>query len=116
LAIEISLNARPTQNSLSVAASNATLEADLFHGFAVRLPGKVSRTHKIVQPFEVSLRQFSAAMGNLVVRLLNNESAYPGLCRLVYLFYESLRTGGIPPIPVQDTIAVARARQVILSN
>jgi predicted dehydrogenase len=116
LAIEISLNARPTQNSVSVAAKNATLNADLFHGFAVRLPGTISRTHKIIQPFENSLRQFSAAAGNLVVRLLNNESAYPGLRRLVCLFYEALRIGGIPPIPVHDTIAVARARQIILAN
>jgi predicted dehydrogenase len=116
LSIEISMNARPTQNSLSVAAKNATLNADLFHGFAVRLPGKVSRTHKIVQPFEISLRQFSAAAGNLVVRLLNNESAYPGLRRLVSLFYQALSTGGTSPIPVQDSLAVARARQIILTS
>jgi predicted dehydrogenase len=116
LAIEISLNARPTRNSLSVAAKNATLNADLFHGFAFRLPGNVSRTQKIIQPFEISLRQFGAAAGNLILRLLNAEGAYPGLRRLVYLFYEALRSGGIPPIPVHDTIAVAHARQVILAN
>jgi hypothetical protein len=99
-----------------VAAKNATLNADLFHGFAFRLPGNVSRTQKIIQPFEISLRQFRAAAGNLILRLLNAESAYPGLRRLVFLFYEALRGGGIPPIPVHDTIAVAHARQVILAN
>jgi len=116
LAIEISLNARPTQNSLSVAAKYATLNADLFHGFAFRLPGNVSRTQKIIQPFEISLRQFRAAAGNLIVRLLNRESAYPGLRRLVSLFYESLTTGGTLPISIQDTLAVARARQIILAS
>lgn len=116
LAIEISLNARPTQNSLVVSAQKATFIADLFHGFAIRLPGTVSRTQKIIQPFEASLLQFRAAAGNLVVRLMNNESAYPGLRRLVSLFYRSLNTGGTPPIPIQDTLAVARARQVILAS
>lgn len=116
LAIEVSLNARPTQNTLVVAAENATLVADLFHGFAFRLPGTVSRTQKIIQPFELSLLQFSATAKNLVLRALTNESAYPGLRRLVSLFYRSVRLGGNPPIPVQDSLAVARARQVILSN
>jgi predicted dehydrogenase len=116
LAIEISLNARPTQNSISIAAQGATLTADLFHGFAFRLPGSVSRTHKIVHPFETSLRQIFAAAGNLSVRLLNGESAYPGLRRLVALFYQSLRKGGNFPIPAEDTLAVARARQIILAS
>ncbi len=115
LSIEISLNARPTQNVLSVATQKATFTADLFHGFAIRLPGIVSRSHKVTQPFEISLRHFSATAGNLVVRLLNNESAYPGLRRLVSLFYQSLSTGGPLPIPIQDTLAVARARQIILA-
>jgi predicted dehydrogenase len=116
LSIEISLNARPTQNSLSVATQKATFTADLFHGFAIRLPGTVSRSHKVTQPFEISLRHFSAAAGNLIVRFLNNESAYPGLRRLVSLFYQSLSAGGTPPIPIQDTLAVARARQAILAG
>ena len=116
LSIEISLNARPTQNSLSIAARNSTFNADLFHGFAVRLPGTVSRTHKIIQPFEVSVRQFNVAARNLAVRLLNSEGAYPGLRRLVALFYQALRTGGNFPIPAQDTLAVARARQAILAS
>lgn len=116
LSIEISMNARPTKNQLSVAAKNATLLADLFHGFAYRLPGKVSRSQKIIQPFETSLRQFNAATRNLIVRVLNNDSAYPGLRRLVSLFYQSLITGGTSPIPVQDSLAVARARQVILAS
>lgn len=116
LAIEISLHARPTQNGLFIAAQKATLIADLFHGFAFRQPGTVSHTQKIIQPFEASLLQFKVAASNLVVRLLNNESAYPGLRRLVSLFYHSLSTGGIPPIPVQDSLAVARARQVILAS
>jgi len=116
LSIEISLNARPTQNSLSVTTRTATFNADLFHGFAYRLSGKVSRTHKIIQPFEISLRQFNTAAGNLIVRLLNKESAYPGLQRLVSLFYQSLSTGGDSPIPIDDTLAVARARQAIMTN
>lgn len=115
LAIEISLNARPTQNTLSIATRKASFNADLFHGFAVRFPGTVSRTQKIVQPFETSLRQFGAATSNLVVRLLNNESAYPGLRRLVSLFYQALATGAISPIPSHDILAVARARQAILA-
>jgi predicted dehydrogenase len=116
LAIEISLNARPTQNSLTISTKKETIIADLFHGFSFRQPGSVSRTHKITQPFEASLLQFGVAAGNLIVRFLNNESAYPGLRRLVSLFYQSLSTGGAPPIPIQDTLAVARARQAILAG
>lgn len=116
LSIEVSLNARPTQNSLSIAARKATLTADLFHGFAFRLPGTVSRTHKIFQPFETSLRHLGAAASNLTLRLLSGEKAYPGLSRLVALFYEALRKGANFPIPVNDTLAVARARQVILAS
>jgi predicted dehydrogenase len=116
LSIEISMNARPTKNILSVAAKNSTLIADLFHGFAYRLPGNVSRTQKIVQPFETSLRQFNAATGNLILRFFNNERAYPGLRRLVSLFYQSLISGGTSPIPVQDSLAVARAGQAILAG
>lgn len=116
LVIEISLNARPTQNRLSVATRQASFHADLFHGFAVRFPGTVSRARKIIQPFEFSLRQFIAATGNLATRILNNESAYPGLRRLVSLFYQAVRAEEASPISVQDTLAVARARQLILSN
>jgi predicted dehydrogenase len=116
LAIEISSNARPTQNTLSIASRRATLTADLFHGFAFRLPGTVSRTHKIIQPFETAVRQFLGAAGNLSLRLLNGESAYPGLRRLVSLFYLALRSGGSFPISTEDTLAVARARQVILAS
>lgn len=115
LSIEISLNARPTQNILSVATQKATFTADLFHGFAIRLPGTVSRSHKVTQPFEISLRHFSVAAGNLIVRLWDRESAYPGLRRLVSIFYHSLSTGGTLPISAQDTLAEARARQTILA-
>lgn len=116
MAIEISLNARPPQNSMILSAQDATFALDLFHGFAVRYPGTVSRTRKVFQPFEFSIRQFGAASGNLIGRMLTNESAYPGLRRLVSLFYQAVRSGGIPPIPPQDTLAVACARQVILAR
>jgi len=115
-AIEISLRARPTLNSFSIAAERTTLIADLFHGYAFRLPGTVSRAHKIVQPFEISLRLFGAATNNLVRRSLRGEGAYPGLRNLVALFYRSLRTGNQLPIPAQDTLAVERARHAILAN
>ncbi len=116
MAIEISLNARPPQNSMMLTTQDATFGLDLFHGFAVRYPGTVSRTRKVIQPFEFSLRQFGAASGNLFRRLLTNESAYPGLRRLVSLFYQAVRSGEISPIPPHDTLAVARARQVILAS
>lgn len=116
MAIEISLNARPTQNSMILTTRNASFTLDLFHGFAVRYPGTVSRTRKIIQPFEFSIRHFSAASGNLIGRIFNNESAYPGLRRLVSLFYQAVRNGRISPISPQDTLAVARARQVILAS
>ncbi|MCC6500691.1 MAG: Gfo/Idh/MocA family oxidoreductase [Anaerolineales bacterium] len=116
LTVEISLNARPTQNSMIVAAHKATYVADLFHGFAFRLPGAVSRAHKIIQPFEASLLQFQAAASNLTKRIINNESAYPGLRRLISRFYNYLTVGGVPPITAQDSLAVERARQVIMGS
>ncbi len=116
LAIEISLNARPTQNTLSAVTQKTSFHADLFHGFAFRSPGTVSRARKIIQPFESSLRQFGAATGNLTKRGLNNESAYPGLRRLVSLFYQAQRTGDVSPISARDILSVARARQIIMTS
>ena len=79
VSITISAHSRPTENVLRVLGSTGSATADLFHGFAVRREGVVSRRTKLTQPFVVAGRTFGSASVNLARRALRRELAYPGL-------------------------------------
>lgn len=113
--IFVSMSARPTVCAMTLAGTAASIHIDMFHGFAVFEPGGVSRTRKILHPFELSLRRLAAATGNMGARVLRAEPAYPGLRALVRAFYESGGAHDGGPIPAADIIAVARARDAILA-
>ncbi|MDQ3748843.1 MAG: Gfo/Idh/MocA family oxidoreductase, partial [Acidobacteriota bacterium] len=98
LSIFVSMNARPTVNSLQIIGTNGTIHLDLFHDFAVLDKGKVSKGRKILHPFDSAVKKFSAATFNLARRTIQFESAYPGLRRLVNNFYQTIREGAEPPI------------------
>jgi hypothetical protein len=103
----ISMRARPTRNRLDLFTAAGSLLVDLFHGFSVAEGGTVSRRRKIARPFlEASSLAGSAAV-NLVRRTSRGETAYPGLRRLVRLFYESLESGRNSPIPAHEVASTA---------
>jgi len=112
----VSMHGRPTVNALRLIAERGSVHADLFHGYSVVESGTVSRTHKVAYPFLRSGSTIFSATANLALRARRREPAYPGLRELISRFYESLRTGGNPPISAAETLAVAAARDRILSE
>jgi hypothetical protein len=114
--LSISAHGRPTENVLRVVADAGSVEVNLFHGFAVRRSPTVSRSAKIAQPFRNAGLELVSASGNLVRRAIRREPAYPGLRELVRQFYASVSTGSQNPILANETIDVARARDVITAR
>ncbi len=112
----ISMNARPTTNTFRILGTKGTIHLNLFHGYSFMEPGQVSRNRKIVHPFELSLRNLSAATMNLSLRAMRRESAYPGLRRLIRLFYQAVRTNSQSPISPEDTILIAQVRDHIIQT
>ncbi len=103
----VSTGGRPTDNTLRLICEGGTIYLDLFHGFAMRTRGRVTRAYKLLHPFLVGGSILSAATGNLTRRVLDREPAYPGLRELVRRFYHAASTGGAAPISSADTLAVA---------
>jgi predicted dehydrogenase len=114
LSIAISFHARPTRFEMNVAGSRGSLYLDFFHGFYVGYNGRASRLHKAARPFTIAMKLFGSASLNLLGRGLRGETAYPGLRSLTRAFYAAARGEGPAPIPAQDIIAVAAARDAIL--
>lgn len=112
----VSMTARPTRFELVVRCERGTIQLDLFHGYAVVEAGGVSRLRKIVQPFVGSGRVFGAAALNLCRRTMRREPAYPGLRTLVARFYDSVRSGGPPPVIPADAMHVARACDTLIGR
>jgi predicted dehydrogenase len=116
LSIFISMNARPTECSFRIVGTAGTIHIDMFHGFAFMEPGNVSRVRKISHPFELAARRFSAAAINLGSRIIRREPAYPGLRKLVSLFYEAVNSKSESPLSRNDTISIARVRDRLTHN
>lgn len=116
LLIFVSMNARPTVNSLQIIGTNGTIHLDLFHDFALLDKGKVSKGRKILHPFDSAVKKFSAATFNLARRTVQFESAYPGLRRLVNNFYQTIREGTEPPISPAQAINIARIRDFLIDR
>ena len=116
VSIAISAHSRPTENVLRVLGSTGSATADLFHGFAVRREGVVSRRTKMAQPFIVAGTTFGAAAVNLARRTLRGEFAYPGLSELVRQFYSATRGERPAPFSPSSIADVACARDRILAS
>jgi len=116
LSVFISMNVRPTTCSFQIAGEDGTIHLDLFHGHSFIEPGRVSRARKIIHPFDLALRSLSAATANICRRAIRSEPAYPGLRRLVRAFYEAVRTGSESPISREDTLRVARVRDLLIHS
>jgi len=113
--ILISMNSRPTATGLRLLGTRGTVHVDLFHDFCVIESGTVSRWRKIVHPFDLATRSFLAAGGNLALRALTGEVAYPGLRSLIAHFYEAISGHSEPPIRREEAVQIAAVRDV-LSN
>jgi predicted dehydrogenase len=113
--IAVSMRARPTENSLTVRCDRGTIRANLFHGYATIERGVPSRLDKIGRPFVGSALVLGAAAGNLLARATTGEAAYPGLRELVRRFHSATTGQGAPPIAVDESIDVARTRDIIAS-
>ena len=114
--VGISAHGRPTENVLRVVSDAGSATADLFHGFAVRHDGTVSRTAKIAHPFVSSGATLVGATANLARRVMTRESAYPGLRELVRRFYAATRGECPPPIPADSVSDVALSRDQLLEK
>jgi hypothetical protein len=108
IALTVSMTGRPTVNGGMLIGTRGTFEIDLFHGYAIRHGGTVSRARKAVQPLTRSVVLGTTATLNLARRALHGQSAYPGLWELVEEFYEAVRSGGKSPISSAETLDVAR--------
>jgi predicted dehydrogenase len=109
IALTVSMTGRPTVNGAVLIGTNGTFEIDLFHGYAVRYGGGVSRARKAAQPLARSAALGATAVLNLARRALHGQPAYPGLWELVDEFYQASTTGGPSPISPADTLDVALA-------
>jgi len=105
----ISAGGRPTLNAMRLIGARGTIHVDLFHGFASIARGRTTRAGKILQPFISSGSILAAAASNLARRVVTRESAYPGLRDLVDAVYQAAVSGGAPPIPPDECLAVAMA-------
>jgi predicted dehydrogenase len=114
LSISISMSGRPTTNEIQLVGARGTTTVNLFHGFAVTAGGRVSRVRKATKPLSDAAGTAAAATGNLVKRAWAREAAYPGLRRLMDLFYAAVRGEGPCPLPAEETLAVAHAGDRIL--
>jgi predicted dehydrogenase len=114
--VAISAHGRPTENAVRVVADRGSATADLYHGFAVRHDGEVSRRRKIIHPFAASAKTLAAAAANLSGRALRAEPAYPGLRELVRLFYTAVRLRTDPPIAPDAIVDVAVGRDALLAT
>ena len=111
----VSMSARPTFAELRVLGEHSSARLDLFHGFAVFESGAVSRSAKMMRPFKVAGRSLVTASSNLARRALSGEPAYPGLKELVRRVYAAARGDGENPIPFEETLDIAVARDRLIA-
>ncbi len=111
----ISMHARPTRHDLTLLADEGSMVVDLFHGFSWQEPGaRPTRLSKITRPFTAAALGAGHAAVNLARRTIAREPAYPGLTALVAAAYRALGDPRQRPFSDAHTLAVARARDVIL--
>ena len=114
--IFISMSARPTRAGLTIHGTLGTLHCDLFHGFSYFETGRASRGSKIVRPFSTVAKTLGAATTNLTRRVILRDTAYPGLRYLIREFYAAIASGTNSPISPEEIIAVANARDRLVSE
>ena len=108
LEVSLSLRGRPIRNELTVLGTHGTAVLDLFHGYCVFEPGKVSRSAKILRPFRHGWDLIRSAGTNLIGRAVRGEPAYPGLRELIAAFYRAVRNHEPFPAGREEMVEAAR--------
>ncbi len=116
LRVELSLTARPTEASLAVRGDGGAWEADLFHGFARFRGGTATRATKTLRPLADGAGLFAMAAGNLGLRALRREPAYPGLVSLTRAFYAAAASAAPCPISAEEAVEAAAIRDMFLGR
>lgn len=113
VSILVSTLGRPPVNTLQAVMRDRTVDVDLFHGYSISIRGGTGRTFKVLRPFLIASHTASGAALNGMRRAIRREVAYPGLRELVRRFYAAVALRGPPPISMDETLDVARARDII---
>jgi predicted dehydrogenase len=116
ISIDLSLSARPTEASATIAGTQGSIDIDFFHGYAVYRLGRVSRWTKATQPFAASAGRFVAASSNLVRRAMRWEPAYPGLRDLLAACYQAVAGRGPAPFDDAEILEIYRARDSLAAQ
>lgn len=114
VSLVFSMSSRPTEAAAVVVGQRGTAHIDFFHGFAYLLDGEVSRTRKVLHPFTLATRHWTAAAANLAQRAWRREAAYPGLRPLVAAFYRAAASRGPAPFSTAEIVNTYRARDALL--
>jgi predicted dehydrogenase len=109
ISIVVTLRGRPTRNELALTGTAASAVVDLFHGYSVFETGGASRGDKLLRPFRRGLGLVAGAAGNLVVRAIAGEPAFPGLRPLIAAFYVAVREGGPAPVGAEELVETSEA-------
>ncbi len=115
LQFTVSMSGRPPRNDLVVSGAEATLHADLFHGFGAVDSTGAGRVGKAARPFSRAVATLGRAGVNLSRRALQREPAFPGLAALFAATYDAVAQGRPSPLPPHHVLSVARARAAILA-
>lgn len=114
--VSLHATARPTVNELVVWGTEGAARVDLFHGFCVFEPGRVSRSDKVLRPFRLGAGLLLAAGYNLAVRTLTRQPAYPGLLELFRAFYGHLEDAGPSPVSEREILSAAALGQRLMAE
>lgn len=111
-------HARPVSNTLKVYGTKATVEVDFNNRTVVssasqKYPSAVGR---LVPPLQMANRYFGEAKKNIGQFRRAEFHFFAGMSKLLELFYDSIRTGGAPPIPYSEILRVAQVMDRIIEQ
>jgi predicted dehydrogenase/nucleoside-diphosphate-sugar epimerase len=95
----VTLRGRPIESYLRVVGTNGCLRADFVRGALTRLPGAGTSAVSILSnPYREGKQILWGSTKGFAHRILGRKKGYPGVTELTEAFYESIRTGGTPPL------------------
>lgn len=111
-------HARPIANMMKVYGTKATIEVDFNNRTVVsttsqRYPSAVGR---LAPPLQMAARYLAQAKKNIGQFRRYEFHFFAGMSKLLELFYESIRTGGAPPIPYSEILRVASVMDRIIEQ
>jgi predicted dehydrogenase len=114
----ISAHARPAGHSLRVYGTRNTICVD-YNNRTVTLESEQkypSMLGRLLPAFAQARQYRRAARRNLKQFWRADFHYFQGMRRLLALFYESIRTDGVPPIPYDEILRVARLIDLVIGD